>query len=102
MGYENGMPSFLEFQSHVACPCSNGRGVDGSARPRWILSAAATGKRISTPVSCNRRAAGDGCSKKGNLIPIEEVWRQKARQNVGVLDWGARSNATLEIFGVIV
>ena len=33
---------------------------------------------------------------------IEEVWRQKARQNVGVLDWGARSNATLEIFGVIV
>ena len=34
--------------------------------------------------------------------PIEKVWRQNARQNVGVLDWGARSNAILEIFGVIV
>ena len=33
---------------------------------------------------------------------IEEVWRQKARQNVGVFDWGARWNAALEIFGVIV
>ena len=33
---------------------------------------------------------------------IEEGWRQKTRQNVVVLDWGARSNATLDIFGVIV
>ena len=37
-----------------------------------------------------------------SIWTIEEVWWQKARQNVGVFDWGARSNATLEIFGVIV
>ena len=37
-----------------------------------------------------------------SLVRIEEGWRQKARQNVVVLDWGARWNATLEIFGVIV
>ena len=43
----------------------------------------------------------DGIVYQSGII-IEEVWRQKARQNVGVLDWGARLNATLEIFGVIV
>ena len=33
---------------------------------------------------------------------IEEGWRQKARQNVVVLEWGARSIAALGIFGVNV
>ena len=31
------------------------------------------------------------------LYSIEEGWRQKARQNVVVLEWGARSNATRRI-----
>ena len=33
---------------------------------------------------------------------IEEGWRQKARQNVVVFEWGARSNAALGISGVNV
>ena len=32
-----------------------------------------------------------------SLPPIEEGWRQKLRQNVVVLEWGARSNAALGI-----
>ena len=31
------------------------------------------------------------------MYPIEEEWRQKLRQNVVVLEWGARSNAALGI-----
>ena len=31
------------------------------------------------------------------LYAIEEGWRQKLRQNVVVLEWGARSNAALGI-----
>ena len=33
---------------------------------------------------------------------IEEGLKQKTRQNVVVLDWGSRSNATLGNFGVKV
>ena len=36
------------------------------------------------------------------IITIEEGSIQKARQTVVVLDWGARSNAALGIFGVKV
>ena len=52
-------PAFCaECQSPVACPCSSGRGVGGCVPPPWTPSAGATGRRISTPASCNRRAAG--------------------------------------------
>ena len=40
---------------------------------------------------------GNGGRNITRDLCIEEGWRQKLRQNVVVLEWGARSNAALGI-----
>ena len=43
-----------------------------------------------------RRSAADH-NGPWSQLGIEEGWRQKARQNIVVLEWGARLNAALVI-----
>ncbi len=65
-----------------------------------VMTKGATVNSLSINILCTRPTRPTPISL--SLRPIEKGLKQKTRQNVVVLDWGSRSNATLGNFGVKV
>ena len=68
------------------------------SNPRFLINSQIN-YDIGTEVNIQRSLMQSGVSRGRG---IEEGSIQKTRQTVVVLDWGARSNAALGIFGVKV